>query len=42
MKSRRNERGQTVKLLVDKPATAARLEQQNAESSVMKGTNETL
>jgi hypothetical protein len=42
MKRRRNERGQTVKLLVDKPATAARLEHRDAESSAMRGANETL
>jgi hypothetical protein len=42
MKRRRNERGQTVSLPVDKPATAARLERKDAESSAMKGTGKTL
>jgi hypothetical protein len=37
MKRRRNERNQTVSLPVDKPATAARLEHHDAESSAMKG-----
>jgi hypothetical protein len=41
---KRNRRGQskTVKLPVDKPATAARLEHCDAESSAMKGTGKTL
>ena len=42
MKRRRSEQSKAVKLPVDKPATATRLEHRDAESSAMKGTGKTL
>jgi hypothetical protein len=42
MKRRRSELDKTVKLPVDKPATAVRLEHRDAESSATKGTGKTL
>jgi len=42
MKRRYSEQDKTVRLPVDKPATAMRLEHRAAESSAMKGTEKTL
>jgi hypothetical protein len=42
MKRRRREPDKAAKLPVNKPATAARLEPHDAESSAMKGTGKTL
>jgi hypothetical protein len=42
MKRYRSGQCKTVRLPVDKPATATRVEQQDAESSAMKGTGKTL
>jgi hypothetical protein len=42
MKRRRSEPDRAIKLPVDKPATAMRLEHRDAESSVMKGTGKAL
>jgi hypothetical protein len=42
MKRRRSEPGKAVKLPVDKPATAMRLEHQDGESSANKRSNQTL
>jgi hypothetical protein len=42
MKRRQIEPDKTVKLPVNKPAAATRLEPQDAESSAMKGTGTTI
>jgi hypothetical protein len=42
MKRRRRGQSKTVKLPVENPATAIRLEHRDAESSATKGTGKTL
>jgi hypothetical protein len=42
MKRRRSEQGKAVKLPMDKPATAMRLESQDGESSAHERSNQTL
>jgi hypothetical protein len=42
MKRRRREQDKTVRLPVDKPATAAQLEHRDAESSATKKNRKTL
>jgi hypothetical protein len=42
VKRRSSEQDEAVKLPVDSPATAARLERYDAESSATKGTGKTL